>query len=176
MIQEDSRYFALPEISVRDPQGVIRRSVAPRLRSYAQGGLRALHTIRQNDRLDALAQQYFQDSREWWRIADANPAFLSPRELLSDGVFHRCDIMLLAPQAWRRADLQRELAREAGVVKIVIFSATTRDARRFRLLVQYNRILFSETALVNRLTDDGCEILELRREERIGRSLRIPER
>lgn len=34
------------------------------------------HTLKATDRLDLLAQHYYNDSRKWWRILDANPEFL----------------------------------------------------------------------------------------------------
>lgn len=175
MFQEDSRYFDVPELSVRDRQGVVRRSAAPRLRAPAQSGIRALHTIRQNDRLDSLAHEYFQEPRAWWRIVDANPEFLSPREMLSEAVFRSCALLFNAPEAWRHSEFERRLSGESGVVKVIVFAVTARLPRRFRLQLRYNRLLFSENELVESLNRAGCEILERFRDERIGRSLRIPE-
>ncbi len=34
------------------------------------------HQVTQYDRLDHLAQHYFNDSRLWWRIIDANPELI----------------------------------------------------------------------------------------------------
>lgn len=34
------------------------------------------HLVSDTDRLDHLAQHYFNDSRLWWRILDANPEIL----------------------------------------------------------------------------------------------------
>jgi len=34
------------------------------------------HVIAAGDRLDLLARHYYNDDRLWWRIVDANPAFL----------------------------------------------------------------------------------------------------
>jgi hypothetical protein len=175
MFQPDSRYYDIPELSVRDRQGVVRHSAAPRLRSPAYAEVKALHIVRQNDRLDNLAYEYFQDSRAWWKIADANPEFPSPRELLGDAVFENCTTLLGAPETWRHSEFERELTRQSGVIKSVIFSVRSRGPRRYRLRLVYNRLLFSETALRERLARDGCEILEFSRDERIGRNVRIPE-
>lgn len=34
------------------------------------------YTVKSGDRLDLLAQSYFNDARQWWRILDANPDLL----------------------------------------------------------------------------------------------------
>ncbi len=34
------------------------------------------YIVREGDRLDLLAKNYYNDDRLWWRIADANPQFV----------------------------------------------------------------------------------------------------
>lgn len=41
------------------------------------------HTVSQGERLDQIAHRYFQDSEQFWRIADAN-ATLLPSELVTE--------------------------------------------------------------------------------------------
>lgn len=43
-----------------------------------------LHTVGASDRLDLLANRYFGDPFQYWRIADANPA-LAPEDVLDPG-------------------------------------------------------------------------------------------
>ncbi|HCA85869.1 MAG TPA: hypothetical protein DEQ61_10445 [Streptomyces sp.] len=43
----------------------------------------AIHTVNSGERPDHLAQRYFGDPAQWWRIADANPV-LDPRELTAE--------------------------------------------------------------------------------------------
>jgi hypothetical protein len=43
-----------------------------------------VHTVAASDRLDLLAQRYFGDPLQFWRIADANPA-LAPEDVLDPG-------------------------------------------------------------------------------------------
>ncbi|PGH46996.1 hypothetical protein [Streptomyces sp. Ru87] len=43
----------------------------------------APHTVNSGERPDHLAQRYFGDPAQWWRIADANPV-LDPRELTAE--------------------------------------------------------------------------------------------
>lgn len=42
------------------------------------------HLVTDNDRLDRLAQHYFNDTRLWWRIVDANPELIFSDNLLSE--------------------------------------------------------------------------------------------
>ena len=43
-----------------------------------------VHTVGAGDRLDLLANRYFGDPFQYWRIADANPA-LAPEDVLDPG-------------------------------------------------------------------------------------------
>ena len=43
------------------------------------------HRVVAGDRLDLLAQRYFGDPLQYWRIVDANPA-LAPEELVEPGL------------------------------------------------------------------------------------------
>jgi len=43
-----------------------------------------VHTVRAEDRLDLLANRYYGDPFQYWRIADANPA-LTPEDVLDPG-------------------------------------------------------------------------------------------
>jgi len=53
--------------------------VRPRVPSVATGVLE--HTLKSTDRLDLLALHYYNDSRKWWRILDANPEILCGADL-----------------------------------------------------------------------------------------------
>jgi nucleoid-associated protein YgaU len=43
-----------------------------------------VHTVRAADRMDLLANRYFGDPFQFWRIADANPALI-PEDVLDPG-------------------------------------------------------------------------------------------
>ncbi len=43
-----------------------------------------VHVVRAEDRLDLLANRYYGDPFQYWRIADANPA-LTPEDVLDPG-------------------------------------------------------------------------------------------
>lgn len=65
-----SRYYGLPEISVRGRVGP-----ALRLRDPEADLVGAIqHRLIEGERLDVLALRYYGREDLWWRIADANPA------------------------------------------------------------------------------------------------------
>jgi hypothetical protein len=41
------------------------------------------HTLTEGDRLDLLANHYYGDPQQWWRILDANPQVLCGPDLLA---------------------------------------------------------------------------------------------
>lgn len=94
MFSKISRYRSLPDLVTVDEEGRARTSKALRLLPDAPGDF--LHTVEDGDRLDHLAYKYYKQPRDWWRIADANPAILAPRELLGDDPRVRVRI----PVAW----------------------------------------------------------------------------
>jgi hypothetical protein len=81
MFNKISRYRKLPTVVVPDAEGRQLPSSELRLLPTVTGSY--LHTVALGDRLDALANQYYRQPLQWWNIADANPAFLSPLALLS---------------------------------------------------------------------------------------------
>jgi nucleoid-associated protein YgaU len=40
------------------------------------------HVVKAGERLDLLARHYYNDNRLWWRIVDANPAYLFGADML----------------------------------------------------------------------------------------------
>ena len=58
------------------------------------------HIVEEIDRLDHLAQKYYQQPRTWWHICDANPALLSPRALLG----HEPLVTAQFPLTWEGPD------------------------------------------------------------------------
>ncbi|MBP1468096.1 hypothetical protein EYB53_020450 [Candidatus Chloroploca sp. M-50] len=80
MFTKGSRYRKLPEVTASDARGRVLRSIALRPLPRTEGAL--LHTVRQGERHDLLANRYFRQPRKWWQICDANPEFLSPLALL----------------------------------------------------------------------------------------------
>ena len=44
------------------------------------------YQVKTGDRLDQLAQQYYNDDRLWWRIVDANPDVVFAGNMLSEAM------------------------------------------------------------------------------------------
>lgn len=78
MILKNSRYFkarAYQDTGALAPfAGVRPREIGP-----AAGVIE--HTIGPGDRFELLAQRYYNDTRMWWRILDANPNVLYAADL-----------------------------------------------------------------------------------------------
>lgn len=80
MFSKISRYRNEPDDVTVDARGRTLESKGLRLLPEVTGAF--LHIIEAGDRLDHLAYKYYNQSRNWWRIIDANPAFLSPQALV----------------------------------------------------------------------------------------------
>ena len=80
MFSKISRYRTLPDVVTTDARGRTVSSKALRPLPTVSGTF--LHTVEGVDRLEHLAFKYYQQPRNWWRICDANPEFMSPQGLL----------------------------------------------------------------------------------------------
>jgi hypothetical protein len=115
MFSRVSRYRPLPDAAVPDARRArLMESRALRLLPDTPGTFQ--HVLQQGERLDHLAHRYYEQPREWWRIVDANPAFLSPRALV--GAEPRATVRI--PVAWTGpyapwGPLLRALGRMPGV-------------------------------------------------------------
>ena len=94
MLLKDSRYknarrFEADELGEIRCKGTRSRVIGPAL-----GVLE--HVIQDGDRLDLLARHYYNDSRLWWRILDANPDLQSAVEL---SLKERAGEVILIPKA-----------------------------------------------------------------------------
>lgn len=69
--------------------------IRPRRIGTATGVLE--HIVREGDRLDLLAVHYYNDSRRWWRIVDANPDIIYGHDLVVKG---REGSIILIPRAY----------------------------------------------------------------------------
>lgn len=80
MFSRGSRYRGqkrAPQITAGggSPLGAELRQIPPRSGSFS-------HRVRSRERLDLLAHRYYADSQRWWQIADANPSFPYPLDLV----------------------------------------------------------------------------------------------
>lgn len=85
MFFKNSRYRNLPNEVTVDSKG--RRLTSKSLRVFPTVTGIFQHTIEDGDRLDHLAHKYYNQSRKWWRICDANPEFISPQSLFDKTPF-----------------------------------------------------------------------------------------
>ena len=78
MFERGSRYERVPVAIHTDPDGLAVPYVL--LRRIPHPPTQQIHRVAQGDRLDLLADRYYRDPGQLWRICDANLATL-PREL-----------------------------------------------------------------------------------------------
>lgn len=83
MFFDGSRYLRVGEYTVVDEQG--NRRQLKRLREPRQLEGAHEYQVREGDRLDLLAMKFYRNPRKWWLLADANPQFLSPDDLMTPG-------------------------------------------------------------------------------------------
>ncbi len=119
MFSKISRYRKLPDVVTVDADGRALASKSLRLLPDAPGDV--LHTVEEGDRLDHLAYKYYKQSRDWWRIADANPEVLSPFALLGNAPH----VTVFIPVSWAGptppwTDLLRTLGDTLGVESAVM--------------------------------------------------------
>ncbi|WP_409238344.1 hypothetical protein [Streptomyces sp. PA5.6] len=75
MISSNSRYAGHSIEIVTDADGDARRVIVP----MAPQQIRARvikYRWAEDDRVDSVAADYYQDPTQWWRIADVNPQIL----------------------------------------------------------------------------------------------------
>lgn len=72
MISKKSRYQKTILFKTSETSGFT--GVRPRVITTASGVLE--HIITSGDRLDLLAEQYYDNTHLWWKILDANPYIL----------------------------------------------------------------------------------------------------
>jgi hypothetical protein len=100
MFARGSRYRNLPESAPVDAAG--ERLVGKDLRFIPSIPGQFLHTVSSHERLDLLAYKYYGDPTRWWQIADANPEFSFPLDLLDRSPVVQELLMLVDPDNARR--------------------------------------------------------------------------
>jgi nucleoid-associated protein YgaU len=80
---DESRYLAVREYTVIDPQGRTVRVKRTRATLNLSGSFQ--YTVKDGDRPDLLSHQFYQTPRKWWLICDANPDIMYPDEMLVPG-------------------------------------------------------------------------------------------
>jgi hypothetical protein len=191
MFSKISRYYKLPEVVTIDASGRFIESKSIRQLPLVSGTFE--HTIEAIDRLDHLAFKYYKQPRKWWRICDANPAFLSPLALLGQepvvtDLFPLTLLDELNPPPW--ATLRRVLTSLAGVLDLQILEEAelVEEAQMVgteevvvwvevfqrAALVTYNEMNVSIAALMAALETAGFMVGEPVRNGRVGKPIIVP--
>ncbi len=83
MFFSESRYLKVKEYTVQDGQG--RNVTVKRTRCTLNLAGSFQYTVKDGDRLDLLANQFYRSPRKWWLICDANPDLMYSEDLLMPG-------------------------------------------------------------------------------------------
>jgi hypothetical protein len=166
MFSTISRYRALPDAVTVDAAGRQLTSRALRIAGPVSGQF--LHTVVEGDRLDGLAAAYYRQPRNWWRICDANPEFLSPQELVGAEpvVTYRFEVSP-PPGTPPWADLLRVLGERVGVSRAVLDG----DAA---VLVTFNRLNLTTADLSGDMAVRGFVASRVQPAGRLGKTVVIP--
>ena len=80
MITKGSRYESALGFAGENGKGPVFGGIRPRKIVPAAGVLE--YTIKDGDRLDLLSLHFYDNTRRWWRILDANPQFIFGADLM----------------------------------------------------------------------------------------------
>lgn len=194
MFSKLSRYRKLPDVVTVDARG--RRLRSKSLRTLPQASGDFFHTVEEIDRLDHLAHKYYRQPRKWWRICDANPAFMSPQALLGGEPLVTARFPLAFDDEegqfpW--ADLLERLSTQVGVENLQVVEEVqlipeeqTIDGQKVTLYVEhyeravivtYNQMNVSAAELdtvMSGVGQDGLEVGQPEMMGRIGKQIVIP--
>jgi len=184
MFFKQSRYTNETTEVTPDAKGRWLKSVPLRITPKTSGSFR--HTLTEGDRLDHLAGTYYQTPQKWWLIADANPEFLSPLELMGEGAFQTVRVDILNGNAphppW--SELIHRLTALAGIEDVQVnetFESPSPSPSRetvtaeATVVILYNRLTLKENELITVITDAGFCPGQPHRAERTGKKIIIPE-
>jgi hypothetical protein len=190
MFASFSRYRKLPDVVTTDAKGRTLASKALRLLPSVSGTFQ--HTVEDRDRLDHVAFQYYRQPTKWWRISDANPAFLSPQDLLGKEpvVTDRFPVTFSGPQPpW--AALTRSLNERIGIAMVTVIETVhlapelrqvkkqtvTVQAERFEraVVVTYNQLNITTGTIRSLITAAGFVVGQEERATRVGKQITIPQ-
>jgi len=191
MFSKISRYRKLADEVAIDARGLELASKSIRLLPEVSGKFQ--HTVEEVDRLDHLAFKYYKQPRNWWRICDANPEFLSPQALLGKEplITQRFPLsfrMDVKNPPW--AGLLTQLRAIVGVEEVQLelgtkFVPKTEDIDDERVtfiteelqrvvVITYNRMNTGVAELSELMSDAGFEGSEPATLGRVGKKIVIP--
>lgn len=83
MFFRGSRYLKVDTYECRHP--TTGTATVKQCRACVETTAGIVYQVKEGDRLDLLAQQFYRTPRKWWLICDANPEYLHPDELMKPG-------------------------------------------------------------------------------------------
>lgn len=194
MFSKISRYNKQADVIVFDVEGQTIASKSFRLHPVVTGSTLFLHTLEESERLDHLSFKYYNQSRKWWRICDANPDFMSPLALVGKEpiLTYRFPLSFDAGNnqpPW--ADLIRQLSQIVGVVNYQIVDEVQivpevqtisgsnvkvyHEQNQRAIILTYNRMNVSAKDLVDAIEAAGFIVAEPQNLGRAGKSIIIPQ-
>ncbi|MCP4433619.1 MAG: hypothetical protein GY806_21785 [Gammaproteobacteria bacterium] len=80
MIEKRSRYESSKPFTGENGKEPVFGGIRPRKIGLATGVLE--YIVKEGDRLDLLSLHFYNNSRRWWRILDANPQIIFGADLM----------------------------------------------------------------------------------------------
>lgn len=80
MIEKGSRYVNAGVFAGENGKEPVFGGIRPRKIAPAAGVLE--YTVKEGDRLDLLSLHFYNNTRRWWRILDANPQIIFGADLM----------------------------------------------------------------------------------------------
>jgi nucleoid-associated protein YgaU len=80
VIEKKSRYESIKRFVGEKGKEPVFGGIRPRKIGPATGVLE--YTVKEGDRLDLLSLHFYNNTRKWWRILDANPQIIFGGELM----------------------------------------------------------------------------------------------
>jgi hypothetical protein len=150
MFTPDSRYRRSPVIATVNAAGQQIHAAELRIPPKTPGAFQ--HRVHEAERIDSLANQYYRDPLAWWRIADANPAFATPDELLGNSRWRTERIAVIPPAGaapW--AQTLAAVAAIAGVARIA-------RAPSYRLITELHTVAGEPVEVVREQIDEAVNV------------------
>ncbi|MBH0775552.1 hypothetical protein [Nocardia bovistercoris] len=144
------------------------------------------HVVAEGERLDQLAYRYYEESTAWWRICDANAAFLSPLELLGQEPVFTVRIPLLGLDIGPAPDWRavvgaltaivgvEDVAVAEDIEYVAAAAGFAREVFERALVVRCNRTLVTIGVLLAAIRDAGLSGGTPVETGRLGREIVIP--
>lgn len=169
MFFKNSRYRKLPDDVTVDSKGRRLASKSLRILPTVTGIFR--HTVEDGDRLDHLTHRYYNQSRKWWRICDANQEFLLPQFLLDKTPF----VTQRFPLSFRDtegkppwATLIKAISNQVGVEDVWL----TEDESY--LIVTFNQINIQSSTVTETIKELDFTVAQPQTIGRTGKQIIIP--